>query len=209
MAGGLFADSVLDGVQRIRDSWGWFMFLGVLLIVCGLICIAGDITATFATVFAFGCLMMLSGVVALVHAFRVHTWNGFFLYLMSALLRGFTGYVLVRYPVAGAVGITLVLALFFVAGGLFRAIGAGILGLPRWGWSVFSGIVAVALGITLLAQMPVSSIWFIGFAIGLDLILEGTSLVGFAMAIHHLPRPISYRERNVYSDIDTDLDRAA
>jgi uncharacterized membrane protein HdeD (DUF308 family) len=139
MAGGLFADSVLDGVQRIRSSWGWFMGLGVLLIVCGLICIAGDVTATFATVFAFGWLMMLSGVVALVHAFRVHTWNGFFLYLMSALLRGFTGYVLVTYPVAGAVGITLVLASFFVVGGLFRAIGAGILGLPQWGWSVFSG----------------------------------------------------------------------
>lgn len=209
MAGGLFADSVLDGVQRIRDSWGWFMFLGCLLIVCGLICIAGDITATFATVLAFGWLMMLSGVVALVHAFRVHTWNGFFLYLMSALLRGFTGYVLVRYPVAGAAAITLVLASFFLVGGLFRAIGAGILALPRWGWSVFSGIVSVLLGISLLTQMPISSLWFIGFAIGLDLVLEGVSLVGFASAIHRLPRPVSYREKNAYDDTGTDIGRAA
>lgn len=209
MAGGLFADSVLDGVQRIRESWGWFMFLGCLLIVCGLICIAGDITATFATVLAFGWLMMLSGVVALVHAFRVHTWNGFFLYLMSALLRGFTGYVLVRYPVAGAAAITLVLASFFLVGGLFRAIGSGILALPRWGWSMFSGIVSVMLGAVLLTQMPISSLWFIGFAIGLDLVLEGVSLVGFASAIHRLPRPISYREKNAYHDTGTDIGRAA
>jgi uncharacterized membrane protein HdeD (DUF308 family) len=207
MAGGLFADSVLDGVQRIRSSWGWFLGLGILLIACGLICIAGDVTATFVTVFAFGVLMMISGMVALVHAFRVSTGSGFFLYLLSALLRGFTGYVLIRYPVAGAVGITLVLATFFIVGGLFRVVGAGTLRLPQWGWSVFSGVVSVVLGLMLLTQMPVSSLWFIGFAIGLDMILEGASLVGFAVAIHRLPRPISYRERNTYTD--RDLDKAA
>jgi len=39
----------------------------------------------------------------------------------------------------------------------------------------------------LLAQMPVSSVWFIGFAIGVDLICDGASLIGFATAIHSLP----------------------
>jgi uncharacterized membrane protein HdeD (DUF308 family) len=58
---------------------------------------------------------------------------------------------------------------------------------PRWGWSVFSGIVSLVLGIMLLAQMPVSSVWFIGFAIGLDLIFDGTSLIGFATALRSLP----------------------
>jgi len=43
------------------------------------------------------------------------------------------------------------------------------------------------LGIMLLAQMPVSSIWFIGFAIGVDLIVDGASLIGFATAVHSLP----------------------
>jgi uncharacterized membrane protein HdeD (DUF308 family) len=36
----------------------------------------------------------------------------------------------------------------------------------------------------LLVQMPVSSVWFIGFAVGLDLIFYGASLVGFATALH-------------------------
>jgi uncharacterized membrane protein HdeD (DUF308 family) len=51
---------------------------------------------------------------------------------------------------------------------------------------VFSGIVSLVLGIMLLARMPVSSIWFIGFAIGVDLIFDGASLI-FATAIHRLP----------------------
>jgi hypothetical protein len=45
----------------------------------------------------------------------------------------------------------------------------------------------VVLGVILLAQMPASSVWFIGFAIGVDMIVEAASLVGFATAIHSLP----------------------
>jgi uncharacterized membrane protein HdeD (DUF308 family) len=117
-------------------------------------------------------------------------WSGFFLNLLSALFRGFTGYLLVRYPLAGAASLTLILASFFVVSGMFRAIGAGMLKFPRWGWGVFSGIVSVVLGVMLLAQMPVSSMWFIGFAIGVDLVCDGASLIGFGTAIHELfPKP--------------------
>ena len=154
----------------------------------GVVCILGDVTATFATVLFFGWMLLFSGVVALIHAFRTRTWSGFFLHLLSALLRGFTGYVLVRYPGAGAVSLTLVLAVFFVVGGMFRAVGAGMMQFPRWGWSVFSGLVSLGLGIMLLVQLPVSSVWFIGFAIGVDLIFDGASLIAFATSVHSLTK---------------------
>jgi uncharacterized membrane protein HdeD (DUF308 family) len=176
------------GINEIRSSWGWFLVLGILLMIFGAICVVGNITATFATVLVFGWLLLISGVFALVHAFQVRNWSGFLLYFLSALLRGFTGYLLIRYPAAGAVGLTLILASFFVVGGLFRAIGAAVLKFPRWGWATFSGLVSVVLGIMLLVQMPVSSIWFIGFAIGVDMIFDGASLIGFATAIHSLPK---------------------
>ena len=57
---------------------------------------------------------------------------------------------------------------------------------PSWGWAVFSGIVSLGLGIMLLTQMPISSVWFIGFAIGVDLIFDGASMIGFATALHKL-----------------------
>jgi uncharacterized membrane protein HdeD (DUF308 family) len=157
-----------------------------LFILLGAVCVIGNVTATFATVLVFGWMLLFSGIFALVHAFRTHTWQGFLLSLLSALFRGFTGYLLIRYPLAGAASLTLIFASFFVVGGLFRAIGAGMLKFPRWGWSVVSGIVSLGLGIILLAQMPVSSVWFLGFAIGVDLIFDGTSLVGLATALHNL-----------------------
>lgn len=180
-------------VEEIRSSWSWFLVLGILFIILGAVCVIGDVTATFATVLVFGWLLLISGIFALIHGFRTHTWSGFLLSLLSALFRGFTGYLLIRYPLAGAESLTLILASFFIVGGLFRAIGAGMLKFPRWGWSVFSGLVSLVLGIMLLVQFPISSIWFIGFAIGVDLIVDGASLIGLATAIHSLPGPLAYK----------------
>src|SRR5258708_5792332 len=180
------------GVNEIRSSWGWFLALGIVFILFGAICIVGNIAATFATVLVFGWVLLLSGIVALFQAFRVRTWSGSFLYLLSALLRGFTGYLLIRYPAVGAVSLTRVLSSFFIVGGLFRAIGSAMLEFPRWGWSVVSGVGSCVLGIMLLAQMPVSSVWFIGFAVGVDMIVDGVSLVSLAMAIHTSPKLTPY-----------------
>jgi uncharacterized membrane protein HdeD (DUF308 family) len=186
-----FADNPLAaGIEEISSSWGWFVALGILFILLGAVCVIGDVTATFATVLVFGWMLVISGIFGLVHAFGTRTWQGFLLSLLGALFRGFTGYLLIRYPLTGAASLTLVLASFFVVSGVFRAIGAGMLKFPHWGWSVFSGIVSLGLGIMLLAQMPVSSIWFIGFAVGVDLICDGASLVGFGTAIHQVfPKP--------------------
>jgi uncharacterized membrane protein HdeD (DUF308 family) len=184
---------LIAGIEEIRSSWGWFLALGILLMITGAICIVGDVTATFTTVLVFGWLLLISGIVAVVHAFHTRNWSGFFLQLLSALFRGFTGYLLIRYPLAGAASLTLLLASFFVVSGIFRAVGAGMMKFPRWGWAVSSGLVSLVLGIVLLAQMPVSSIWFLGFAIGVDLVFDGASLIGFATAIHQiLPGPKAY-----------------
>jgi len=58
---------------------------------------------------------------------------------------------------------------------------------PRWGWAVFSGIVSVALGVMLLMQLPTSSLWFIGFAIGIDFIFDGTSFIALGTALRGVP----------------------
>jgi uncharacterized membrane protein HdeD (DUF308 family) len=58
---------------------------------------------------------------------------------------------------------------------------------PALGWTVFPGLVSVALGVNLLATRRTAGTYFIGGAIGVDLIFDGASLVGFAGAIHSLP----------------------
>ena len=54
------------------------------------------------------------------------------------------GTLLVVYPGAGAEAITMVLAFYFIAGGLFKTFGSIVLQFPSWGWTVASGVVSVA-----------------------------------------------------------------
>ena len=176
--------AIRAGFDQLHASWGWFVALGIAFIVLGAACILGEMAATLITVVVLGWLLLISGIVALVHAFQTRSWSGFLLYLLSALLRLVTGFLLIRFPLGGALGITVLLALLFIVGGSFRAIGAAKLRFPRWGWAAASGIISVALGIMLLVQFPLSSLWFIGLAVGVDLIFEGTSLVALGSALH-------------------------
>jgi uncharacterized membrane protein HdeD (DUF308 family) len=176
-----------SGLDEISSSWGWFAARGSGLVLLGAICVIGAVTATSATVLALGWLLIAGAVLSLIQAFRAHKWNGLFLYLLSALLRGVTGYLLVRYPFTGEISLTLFLASFFIVGGTFRAVGAGTLKFPQWGWAAFSGIIAVALGILLLMRLPVSSLWFIGFAIGIEFIFDGTSCIALGAALRRVP----------------------
>lgn len=178
---------LLEGIEEIRSSWGWILALGIVSIILGFCCIAFNVTATFGTVLVFGWMLLIGGAMSLFQAFRTSTGRGFFLYLLSAIFRGVTGLLLIRYPLMGAESLTIMLASFFIAGGTFRAVGSAVAKFPRWGWAVFSGAVSAVLGLALLAQMPVSGLWFIGFAIGVDLISAGIAEIGLATAIHSLP----------------------
>jgi uncharacterized membrane protein HdeD (DUF308 family) len=175
------------GVEEIRKSWGWFLVFGIVLMILGAACIAKSQTATTFSILALGWVLAISGVVWLVGAFQTWTWGGFFLYLLNAIIRCVTGYLLIRHPDSGAEAVTMIIAALFIVGGLFRAAGAGMIQFPRWGWTVFAGLVSVALGVYLLAAWSTASTFFIGLAIGIDLVFDGASLVGFAGAIHSLP----------------------
>lgn len=178
------SDVFTSGLEEIRKSWGWFLLLGILLITLGVVCVGTAHIATTLSMLILGWILALSGVVWLVNAFRALNWGGFFLYLLNAIIRGVMGYVLIRHPHVGAEGITLLVASLLVVGGLFRTVVASVIQFPTWGWTVFAGICSVVLGFMLLIYWPTASTFFIGLAIGIDLMLDGGALVGFAAAIH-------------------------
>jgi uncharacterized membrane protein HdeD (DUF308 family) len=180
-------DIYAAGLERVRKSWTWFLVVGILLTVLGVVCIGKAETATTFSILALGWVLAITGVAWLVSAFYAFSWHGFFLFLLNAIIRGVTGYLLIRHPDAGAAGVTMLLAALFIVGGIFRGAAASALRFPRWGWTVFSGLVAFVLGVYLLRTWPTASTFFIGVVIGVDLIVDGAALIGFAAAIHRLP----------------------
>jgi uncharacterized membrane protein HdeD (DUF308 family) len=174
-------------IAEVRKSWGWFLVIGILLMILGALCIVKAQTATAFSILVLGWILIISGVFWLVNSFLTIAWPIFFLYLLNALIRGGVGYLLIRHPNAGAEGVTMVIAILLIVGGVFRTAAASVIKFPWWGWTLFSGLVAIALGVYVLAIYPVASTFFIGIVIGVDLIFDGGALTAFAGAIHSLP----------------------
>jgi uncharacterized membrane protein HdeD (DUF308 family) len=166
----------------VWHAWGWFLVLGILLMILGALALATSALMTLGTMVFFGFLLIISGVIQLIHVFKARGWGGFFLLLLTGILGVVTGGLMVRHPSAAALSLTLLLASFFLVGGLFRVVGSLLLHYPNWGWACLSGVIAFLLGVMLVTEWPASGLWFIGTSIGITLLFEGWGWVMVALA---------------------------
>lgn len=179
--------------DHLGNRWGWFLVLGILLIVLGISALVFTPAATLASVLILGWLMFFSGIVEAVHAFHARGWGGVLLHVAGAALGILVGLLVVTDPLAGALAFTLLFASFFLVIGLFRLIAAIWLRYRSWGWAVFDGVVTLVLGVLLWAGMPWSGLWFLGFALGVALILRGWSNIMFAVAVRSIGHVVVLR----------------
>ncbi len=173
--------------ETIRHRWGWLLALGILMICLGTIAFFLIPAATLGTVLVLGWLLVVSGIIECIQAFRERKSGGVFMHLVAGILGLFVGLLVVTHPVAGALAWTLLFASFFIIIGLFRLISAIRLKFPNWGWAVFDGAITFVLGILLWAEWPWSGVWFLGLAVGVSLVFRGWSYVMLALAVHSLP----------------------
>jgi len=178
---------VANSISEAHKLWGWYLALGIVLIVAGLYCIWAETLATFAAVFALGAVLAIAGIAQLISAFMARGAGHVILLLLVGALDIIVGLMLLEHPGLGALGITLLVAAVLVFGGIFRFVSALWLQFPQYGWVAFSGILAVLLGFLLWAQWPVSAFWFIGFAVGLNFVFSGVAWTSLALKLKALP----------------------
>jgi uncharacterized membrane protein HdeD (DUF308 family) len=180
--------------NALRHKWGWLLVLGLSMVILGTIALIIAPAATIGTVLVLGWLLVVSGVVEAIQAFRVRKWTGIFLHLIGGVLGILVGLLIVTHPVAGALVWTLLFASFFTAIGLFRIVAAIRLKFPNWGWAAFDGAVTLVLGTLLWIDWPGSGLWFLGFAVGVSLLLRGWSYVMFAIAVRSVPVTVGLKQ---------------
>ncbi|MGE3920367.1 MAG: HdeD family acid-resistance protein [Gammaproteobacteria bacterium] len=159
----------------LHKNWGWFLVFGILLVVLGIAAISVASMTTLVSIIFLGSMILLGGIVLMISAFKFSwgQWGHFTIDLLMSLLYILAGLVLIENPVFGAVSFTLILAIFYIILGIMRIASSLVLKLPEWGWGLFSGIIALLLGILILAHWPASALYIIGLFIGIDLILFG------------------------------------
>ena len=179
------------GLQTLRGNWGWFLALGIVLIVLGILALGAPLVMTLTTVMLFGVLLVVGGGAEIVSSFWASKWSGFFLHVLSGVLHLVVGIIMVDRPGLSAAGFTLVLAVFLLVGGLIRIIVSVVHRFPQWGWVLLNGIVTLLLGILIWRGWPEASLWVIGTFVGLDLLFNGWSWVMLALAARKIPNVTS------------------
>jgi uncharacterized membrane protein HdeD (DUF308 family) len=180
MGGGL-------GYSHVQGKWGWFVALGVLLILLGVLALGDTVAVTLISALFIGALFLVGGVFHVIHAFMTKTWSGFLMNLLGGILYAVGGVLIMNEPAQGAVAITLFLiAALVVGGGLRIVIALRHREMGGWWLMVLSGLLSIVIGVMLYASLPWSGLWVLGTLIGVELIVQGVTWVTFGIALRRM-----------------------
>jgi uncharacterized membrane protein HdeD (DUF308 family) len=180
---------VHENLKELRDNWLWFVILGALLTVVGVVFLtySGAVGASLGTALVFGFLLLIAGVFHVVGAFFTRSWGGFFLSLLAGILNLAAGLIMVVHPIDALIVFTLLIAMFFFVQGLFRVIAALLGQFRNWGYVLLSGAIDLLLGFLIWEQWPSNSLWIVGAFLGIDLIVNGVNYIIVGLRVRKLP----------------------
>jgi uncharacterized membrane protein HdeD (DUF308 family) len=186
-------DAVRDKVTEIvRAKWLSFLILGLLLSLGGILSIALPVVSTLAVSLTVGILLAACGLVQIVQSFQSQGWRGFLWHLGVGVVQVVGGVLIYMDPFAGAIAITLLIAIVLATIGLSQ-IGLAWRVRPHdgWGWLMLAGIVAVAAGLVLALKLPVAGLTTPGIMVGISLLFSGTAYLAIALAARRIAKRLA------------------
>lgn len=175
----------------LANNWGFLLAAGVCLILVGLAAIGSSLVATLATVVVFGIQLLVGGILQFVASFWARGWKGFSLHLLAGIVCLIGGVFLIDHPVAGALGLTLLIAAGLLVSGLLRVTLALTERFEGWDLMLLSGAVSLLLGLAIWRQWPLSGLWAIGLFVGIEFLFSGLSWVRLALIVRAVRPPLS------------------
>jgi uncharacterized membrane protein HdeD (DUF308 family) len=159
--------------QEIRQSAGWGIAVGVLLTILGR-AIALPFATAIALVLPFGWLFMLAGIIQLVYAVVSRRAGAFIWKLLLGVFYLAGGILVLLSPGITALALSFILAISILVQSILQVVYAFQIKPSRgWGWTLFSGIFGISLGVVIFAQGPAAVLWLLGLWFGLNLVFDG------------------------------------
>jgi uncharacterized membrane protein HdeD (DUF308 family) len=167
----------------LRRNWGWFVALGVVLTVMGLVGLVFAGALSVVTVIFVGWMFLIGGALEVGHAIFRKGWQGFWLDLLSGVLTLVAGLFILLRPIEGLGVLTMLLGILFLIGGIFRLAAGVAMNNPYRGWFILHGVISLVLGGLILSDWPRSALWVIGTFVAIDLLVSGLRLVSFGLEV--------------------------
>lgn len=184
----LFSKKELDvtALKQLHKNWNWYFMLGIGLILLGSLAVVFSIVTTLVSVIYLGIFLMVLGFFEFAKCLKIDTMIHFFLHLFLGILYIVGGFYIAKHPAVNALTLTLLLAIFFIVGGILRIIFGFSKNLPHRGWILFNGVITLLLGIMIWKQWPYSGLWVIGLLVGIDTIFSGWSWIMLSLYAKNL-----------------------
>jgi uncharacterized membrane protein HdeD (DUF308 family) len=171
----LQSTDVLAARQASKDS----IVFGALLLVLGIFVVLAPMFTGIGVTVLIGMLLIATGIVEIISAFKAGSFGKGVLRFLIGGLGIVAGGIIFATPVQSLSILTIVLAVFFVAGGIINIIlWLQIKSDEAGGWALFSGILSILLGILIFVQWPASGIWAVGLYVGIRVMMQGLMLMG-------------------------------
>lgn len=168
-------------LEHLRSRWGWFVAFGAAVALLGFVSLAVVGAATLASVYLIAIFMIFIGGIEITIGVNAHRWGSRILVVLLGLLYIVAGSFALANPVAGAIGLTLMLGAAMLATGVMRVYFATLLPEgPKWLVGV-AGAVTILVGVLILAGWPENSAYVLGIFLGLDMIMYGASWLNFGL----------------------------
>lgn len=165
-----------------KISWGWLVFLGVLMIALGIYAIAAPFVASLAVSAWIGVLFLIAGIGEIAHGFSVKGWKPSLGHGAIGVIYLIGGLLVIFEPLAGLVTFTILICAMLLVSGVVR-ISAGFQMRPEmgWGWLVGAGVASLIAGVAVFLSFPGSAAWLLGLLAGLSFLSEGWALVALGL----------------------------
>jgi uncharacterized membrane protein HdeD (DUF308 family) len=174
---------VLNTLTASTRSVGWSMFVGVLLLLAGLLAIVVPFFAGIAAGVLFGWLVLLAGVAHLVYAWSEHRAGAILWQILIGIVYVIAALYMLVVPVAGVAALTLVLAFYIAVEGVFELVLFSLLRLlPGAVWFLIDGLVSLLLAGLIFFHWPSSSLWAVGTLVGISLMFSGIARLTLPMS---------------------------
>ena len=152
---------------------GWFIALGVALVVLGLIALWNVVDTTLVTAIFIGWLLVIGGIFNIIGAFVTQVGLGWRLvHGLLGILYVLVGINLVMDPFSGAITLTILLGALLIADGTFRIVAAFMDRRDDTVWMVLLAIINILFGLWIWTGIPFSGV-VIGVYVGIQLLVAG------------------------------------
>jgi uncharacterized membrane protein HdeD (DUF308 family) len=172
--------------SKERTLWGVPMTFGVLMIIGGAFALGAAAMTSLVSVLYIGVMLIAVGVLDLVTGFRLGKGGHVLAFVAAGLLAIAVGAMLLARPLEGVASLTLLIAAYLFASGIFRGVTSVADRYPGWGWDLAYSIIALVLGVYVVAWWPISSFWVLGTVVGAEIMVRGAALVAGALALRDL-----------------------